>query len=91
VTAFPSDHHPVPGEQDGLGVSNLDRALDDPRGRVDKAHVALVEQCELDGGVPVETTRWMEDNAELLGSLGGDPLMSSGLPELPDLERAEEK
>jgi len=38
-----------------------------------------------------ETTRWMEDNAELLGSLGGDPLMSSNLPELPDLDRVEEK
>jgi hypothetical protein len=40
-----------------------------------------------------ETSRWMEDNAELLGSLGGDPLLASGpgLPEVPALERTAEE
>ncbi len=32
-----------------------------------------------------ETTRWMQDNAELLGSLGGDPLLAAGVPGLPEV------
>lgn len=60
-------------------------ALLHEQGAVTGRPEALSSSLDAVAATMSETSRWMEDNAELLGSLGGDPLLAAGLPELPEI------